>query len=137
MITRHMSDDHHAGAANRGARSGVLRGLTAAIVGAVAVGALVLVAAPGKVFDQLANMNAAWALAAVSLEVGSCLCYVIIFRFFFPEPPAAISRRVAWISMGAGAVLPGGNITSAATTGVLMRDDGLETRQLLVRCAAL
>ncbi len=132
-----MSDEHHGRAANREARPRALRGLATALVGAVAVGALVWVAAPGKVFDQLAEMNAAWALAAVVLEVGSCLCYVIVFRFFFPEPPAAISRRVAWVSMGAGAVLPGGNITSAATTGLLMRNDGLGTRQLLGRCAAL
>lgn len=133
----HMSDEHHGGAANRGTRSRALRGVATAIVGAVCVGALVWVAAPGKVFDQLADMNAAWALAAVALEVGSCLCYVIVFRFFFPEPPAAISRRVAWIAMGAGAVLPGGNITSAAATGLMMRNDGLGTRQLLGRCAAL
>jgi uncharacterized membrane protein YbhN (UPF0104 family) len=132
-----MSDEHHGGAVNRGRRSRVLRGLAAAIVGAVSVGVLVWVAAPGKVFDQVAHMNTAWALAAVALEVGSCLCYVIVFRFFFPEPAAATSRRVAWMSMGAGAVLPGGNITSAAATGVLMRDGGLGTRQLLGRCAAL
>jgi uncharacterized membrane protein YbhN (UPF0104 family) len=132
-----MSDDHVGAAANRTPRLKVVRGLATAIVGAVSVGVLVWVAAPAKVFEQVGDMNAAWALAAVALEVGSCLCYVIVFRFFFPEPPAAASRRVAWIAMGAGAVLPGGNITSAAATGVLMRDAGLGTRQLLGRCAAL
>ena len=50
------------------------------------------------------------ALAAVALELGSCLSYVIVFRHFFPEPPRADGRRVAWLAMGAGAVLPGGNI---------------------------
>jgi uncharacterized membrane protein YbhN (UPF0104 family) len=39
--------------------------------------------------------------------------------------------------MGAGAVLPGGNISSAAATGLLLRRDGLGTRRLLERCAAL
>jgi uncharacterized membrane protein YbhN (UPF0104 family) len=111
--------------------------LATALVGAVSLGVLVWVAAPGKVLDQVGEMNAVWALVAVALEVGSCLCYVIVFRYFFPEPPAATSRRVAWMAMGAGAVLPGGNITSAAATGLLLRDGGLGTRQLLGRCAAL
>src|SRR5262249_26892177 len=51
--------------------------------------------------------------------------------------PRADSRRVAWIAMGAGAVLPGGNISSAAATGLLMRGRGVGTRPLLERCAAL
>jgi uncharacterized membrane protein YbhN (UPF0104 family) len=132
-----MSDLDLGGAETRVRRSRPLRGLATAIVGAISVGVLVWFAAPGKVIDQLGDMNTAWALAAVGLEVGSCLCYVLVFRFFFPEQPAASSRRVAWIAMGAGAVLPGGNITSAAASGLLMRDDGLGTRELLGRCAAL
>jgi uncharacterized membrane protein YbhN (UPF0104 family) len=39
--------------------------------------------------------------------------------------------------MGAGAVLPGGNISSAAATGLLMRRYGAGTRPLVARCAAL
>jgi uncharacterized membrane protein YbhN (UPF0104 family) len=112
-------------------------GLATAIAGAVVIGVLVWVAAPGKVLDQVRDMNTAWLVAAVALEVGSCLSYLIVFRYFFPEPPPPTSRRVAWIAMGAGAVLPGGNISSAAATGVLMRRHGIETRQLLGRCAAL
>ncbi len=132
-----MSREHDRPDANRGTPSRWRRELVTAIAGAVSIGALVWVAAPGKVLDQVADMNAAWVIGAVALEVGSCLGYLIVFRYFFPEPPAATSRRVAWISMGAGAVLPGGNISSAAATGVLMRHHGLGTRQLLGRCAAL
>ncbi len=112
-------------------------GLATAIAGAVVIGVLVWVAAPGKVLDTVRDMNTAWLVAAVALEVGSCLSYLVVFRYFFPEPPPPTSRRVAWIAMGAGAVLPGGNISSAAATGVLMRRHGIETRQLLGRCAAL
>src|ERR1700753_1282104 len=82
-------------------------------------------------------MNPWWVLAAVAFEVASCLSYVIIFRRFFPEPPRSVSRTVAWIAMGAGAVLPGGNISSAAATGVLLRRHGIGARRLLTRCAAL
>ena len=39
--------------------------------------------------------------------------------------------------MGAGAVLPGGNVSSAAATGLLMRRHYVSTRELLRRCAAL
>jgi len=44
---------------------------------------------------------------------------------------------VAWTAMGAGAVLPGGNISSAAATGWLLRGHGISTRRLIERCAAL
>jgi uncharacterized membrane protein YbhN (UPF0104 family) len=39
--------------------------------------------------------------------------------------------------MGAGAVLPGGNFSSAATTGWLLRDHGIGARRLVERCGAL
>jgi len=108
-----------------------------AIVGAASVGLLFWVAPPGKVLDQLGHMNTWWLVGAVGLELGSCLSYVIVFRQFFPEPSRTDSRRVAWIAMGAGAVLPGGNISSAAATGLLLRRHGVGTRELVERCAAL
>jgi uncharacterized membrane protein YbhN (UPF0104 family) len=39
--------------------------------------------------------------------------------------------------MGAGAVLPGGNFSSAATTGWLLRHHGIGARSLIERCGAL
>ncbi len=39
--------------------------------------------------------------------------------------------------MGAGAVLPGGNLSSAAAAGWLLRRHEIGTRPLLTRCAAL
>jgi uncharacterized membrane protein YbhN (UPF0104 family) len=113
------------------------RALATAAVGAVSAGLLLWVAPPGEVLRQIGHMSPAWVLGAIALEVGSCLSYVLIFRRFFPEPPRAVSRRVAWIAMGAGAVLPGGNISSAAATGVLLRRHGIGNRRLLTRCAAL
>ena len=132
-----MSDDCAGEAPNRRKLSRGWRGLGTGIVGAISVGLLVWVAAPEKVLDQIGHLNTTWAMVAVALELGSCLSYVVVFRYFFPEPPRAASRRVAWIAMGAGAVLPGGNISSAAATGLLLRRDGVGTRRLLGRCAAL
>jgi uncharacterized membrane protein YbhN (UPF0104 family) len=108
-----------------------------AIVGALSVGLLLWVAPPDEVIHQIGRMSPAWVGVAIGLEVGSCLSYVIIFRRFFPEPPRATCRQVAWIAMGAGAVLPGGNISSAAATGLLMRQHGIGTRPLVERCATL
>ncbi len=113
------------------------RALGTALLGVASVGLLLWVAPPAEVIDQISEMSPAWVLAAIALELGSCLSYVIVFRRFFPEPPPAVSRRVAWIAMGAGAVLPGGNISSAAATGWLLRRHGIGTQRLLGRCAAL
>lgn len=107
------------------------------LVGAVCSGLLIWVAPPGAVIDQLSDVDPAWLLAAVGLELASCASYLVLFRRFFPEPPRAVSRRVAWMAMGAGAVLPGGNISSAAATGWLLRDHGIGSRRLLGRCGAM
>lgn len=114
-----------------------VRVLGVAILGVVSVGVLLWVAPPSQVIDSIGDMSPAWLLAAVGLEIGSCLSYVVVFRRFFPEPPRAVSRQVAWISMGAGAVLPGGNVSSAAATGWLLRDHGIGARRLVERCGAL
>jgi len=113
------------------------RVLGTALLGLASLGLLLWVAPPGEVIDQIGEMSLVWVLAAIVLELGSCVSYVIVFRRFFPEPPPAVSRRVAWIAMGAGAVLPGGNISSAAATGWLLRRHGIGTQRLLGRCAAL
>jgi uncharacterized membrane protein YbhN (UPF0104 family) len=113
------------------------RVLGTALLGLASLGLLLWVAPPSEVIDQISEMSLAWVLAAIVLEVGSCVSYVIVFRRFFPEAPPAVSRRVAWIAMGAGAVLPGGNISSAAATGWLLRRHGIGTQRLIGRCAAL
>ena len=137
---RTMPADRSADGAARRARPAWRPGwreLATAVAGAASVALLLWVAPPGDVLRQIAHMNPLWVLGAVALELGSCLSYVVVFRRFFPEPPRSVSRRVAWIAMGAGAVLPGGNISSAAATGVLLRRHGIDTRRLLTRCAAL
>ena len=114
-----------------------LRAVAMLAIGALSVGLLVWVAPPEDVIDQIGHMNPGWLGVAVVLEVASCLSYVVVFRRFFPEPPRAVSRQVAWIAMGAGAVLPGGNISSAAATGWLLRRHGVGTWRLLERCGAM
>jgi uncharacterized membrane protein YbhN (UPF0104 family) len=114
-----------------------VRVLGTAAVGVVSLGVLLWVAPPGQVIKSIGDMNPLWLLAAVALEIGSCLSYVVVFRRFFPEPPRKAGRQVAWIAMGAGAVLPGGNFSSAAATGWLLRRHGIGARRLVERCGAL
>ena len=114
-----------------------LRVLAVAGLSVLSVAVLLWVAPPAQVINTIGDMNPGWVLAAVGFELGSCLCYVVVFRRFFPEPPRRVSRQVAWIAMGAGAVLPGGNFSSAATTGWLLRNHGIGTRALVERCGAL
>jgi uncharacterized membrane protein YbhN (UPF0104 family) len=111
--------------------------LGTAMLSVASVAVLLWVAPPAQVIDAIGDMNPVWLLAVVGLELGSCLSYVIVFRRFFPEPSRPVSRRVAWIAMGAGAVLPGGNFSSAATTGWLLRHHDIGARQLIERCGAL
>ena len=114
-----------------------LRALGTAMLGVASVALLLWVAPPAQVVASIGDMSPVWLLAAVGLELGSCLSYVVVFRRFFPEPQRRVSRQVAWIAMGAGAVLPGGNFSSAATTGWLLRHHGIGARRLIERCGAL
>ena len=113
------------------------RWLGTAVIGVLSIGALLWVAPPRQVIRSVAEMDPVWLLAAVGLELGSCLSYVVVFRRFFPEASRPESRRVAWIAMGAGAVLPGGNFSSAATTGLLLRHHRIGAGRLVERCGAL
>jgi uncharacterized membrane protein YbhN (UPF0104 family) len=113
------------------------RRLGTVAIGALSIAALVWVAPPGQVIDTVSDMSPLWLAAAVGLELASCLSYVVVFRRFFPEAPRPVSRRVAWIAMGAGALLPGGNFSSAATTGLLLRHQPTGARGLVARCGAL
>jgi uncharacterized membrane protein YbhN (UPF0104 family) len=124
--------------ANTGStRMRVVRWLGLSLLAVASVGLLFWVAPPDEVLRQIGHMNVWWVIAALGLELGSCFGYVFVFRHFFPEPSRHQSRRVAWMAMGAGAVLPGGNISSAAATGLLLRKSGVSVRELIERCAAL
>jgi uncharacterized membrane protein YbhN (UPF0104 family) len=111
--------------------------LGTAVLSVVSVGVLLWVAPPAQVISSLGEMNPIWLLGAVALEFGSCLSYVAVFRRFFPEPPRNAGRQVAWIAMGASAVLPGGNLSSPVTIGWLLRHHGIGARRLVERSGAL
>jgi uncharacterized membrane protein YbhN (UPF0104 family) len=118
-------------------RRPLLRALAVAVAAVLAAGGLLLVAPPSRVLSTIDRLSPGWLIASFGLELASCLSYPFIFRRFFPEPPRRVARRVAWIAMGAGAVLPGGNFSSAAATGWLLRAHGIGARRLAERCGSM
>jgi uncharacterized membrane protein YbhN (UPF0104 family) len=87
----------------------------------------------GRVRHELGAIDPWWVAAAIGLEVASCASFVIVFRAFFHRVPARLSRRIAWVEMGSGALLPGGGVTSYVLGGLLLSEAGMERRDIVVR----
>ena len=102
-------------------------------------GGTALLAVPGlhDALTQASSINPLWLIGAVALELASCVCFLAIFRRFFAELPAAGARRLAWIEMGSGALLPGGGVGALAAGGVLLRRGGMSTRQVVEKSSGL
>jgi uncharacterized membrane protein YbhN (UPF0104 family) len=102
-------------------------------------GVTLLLAVPGlrDVLAELREVAVLWVIVAVALEIASCLSFVIIFRRFFHDLPAGLSRKVAWAEMGSGALLPGGGAGSLAVGGWLLHLAGMPARQIVRRSSGL
>jgi uncharacterized membrane protein YbhN (UPF0104 family) len=112
--------------------------LAAPVLLSAAIGSLLLAVPPLRgVAGQIARLRPAWVLAAVGLELGSCLAFVVIFRLFFDRVPAGAAREVAWTEQGSGALLPGGGVGALAIGGWLLRRVGMSTRSIVDRSSAL
>ena len=87
----------------------------------------------GRVRHELNAIAPRWIAAGVALEIASCVSFVIVFRAFFDQLPPSLARRIAWIEMGSGALLPGGGVTSYALGGLLLNQAGMDRRRIVVR----
>src|SRR5436190_2133711 len=96
------------------------RAATAALLVVLVVALLLTVPSLHEVFDRFGDMQAGWVVAALVLELLSCLAFVVVFRFFFDTVAPALARRIAWTEMASGALLPGGGVTSLAAGGALL-----------------
>lgn len=112
----------------------------AAVWGLVAAGALSLLLAVGPLRDalgEIGHMNPSWLLVAIGFELASCLSYVLLFgRLFEPARRKSVAKP-AWIGLGAGSILPGGNVAGAAVSGVLLHRDGVSRRRLVEQSSVL
>jgi uncharacterized membrane protein YbhN (UPF0104 family) len=118
--------------------SHLARRVVAALLASGATASLLL-AVPSlrSVAHQIAHLSPGWLIAAVTLELGSCLAFVAIFRLFFDELPARPARRLAWTEQGAGALLPGGGVGALAVGGWLLHQRGMQKRTIIERSSAL
>jgi uncharacterized membrane protein YbhN (UPF0104 family) len=112
---------------------------TIVVVLCSAVIASLLLAVPGLegVARRIEDLNLLWMLAAVFLELGSCVAFVVIFRLFFDEVSAGPARELAWTEQGAGALLPGGGAGALAIGGWLLQRQGVSRQRVIERSSAL
>ncbi len=111
----------------------VRRWLALAILAALLVSVVFAVPSLVGVRHELTRINLWWLAAGIVLEIGSCVSFVTVFRAFFDRVPSRLARRIAWIEMGSGALLPGGGVTSYALGGLLLNRSGMDGRTVVVR----
>jgi hypothetical protein len=121
------------------ARGGqVARRVLVAVLASAAIASLLLaVLGLQGVTKQIAGLSAGWLAAAVALELGSCLAFVVTFRLFFDGLPPGPARELALTEQGAGALLPGGGVGALAIGGWLLRREGLSMQHIVERSSAL
>ncbi len=116
----------------------IARRLLAPVILTAAIGSLLLAVPPLRgVAAEIAHLRPDWILAAVALEVASCLAFVVIFRLYFDEVPAGAARELALTEQGSGALLPGGGVGALAIGGWLLRRVGMSTSAIIDRSSAL
>jgi uncharacterized membrane protein YbhN (UPF0104 family) len=124
--------------ARSGAVASIRRRLLGAVILATATVTVLLAVPPLRgVARQIDAMNPVWVLAAVALELGSCVGYVVIFRLFFDQVPSGPARELAWTEEASGALLPTGGVGALAIGGWLLRQAGMSTRQIVERSSGL
>jgi uncharacterized membrane protein YbhN (UPF0104 family) len=110
---------------------------TIALLGALGVALLIAVPALRPVVREIRHMSPLAIVAAVGLELASCLSFVAIFRLFFDRIPSPEARSLAWTEMSSGALLPGGGVGGLAIGGWLMSLTGARTDWIIRRSSGL
>jgi uncharacterized membrane protein YbhN (UPF0104 family) len=103
----------------------------------LAIGLLLWIDPLGEVLGEVGELDPRWLIAAAGLEFASCVSYVIVFRWLFTPVSRRSAGKLAWLGLGAGAVLPGGNVAGLAASCLLLRREGVPQRWLIVRSSVL
>jgi uncharacterized membrane protein YbhN (UPF0104 family) len=98
-----------------------------------------LIAVPGlrPVVRTIRNIKPVWVIAAIALELGSCVSFVILFRLFFDRLRPPDARALAWTEQASGALLPGGGAGGLAIGGWLIHLTGVPTEWIVRRSGGL
>jgi uncharacterized membrane protein YbhN (UPF0104 family) len=120
-------------------RAGSIRRRVLVLGALLLTGTAVILAVPGlrAAANRASAVQPGWLIGAVALELASCVSFLAIFRRFFDELPVSDARRLAWIEMGSGALLPGGGVGSLAAGGLLLRRGGMSTRRIIEKSSGL
>jgi len=105
----------------------------------VALVAGLLLAVPGLhgVGDVVADLSPGWVVAAVALEILSCVGYVVIFLGVFDRAPIVFGARVALTEMAFGAAVSLGGFGSIAVGAWLLHERGVPVGHVAERSAVL
>jgi uncharacterized membrane protein YbhN (UPF0104 family) len=120
--------------ASRSLRNGLISlGLLVALVTGL------LLAVPGlhQVAEVVTDMNPWWLVAAVVLEILSCLGYVLAFLQVFERAPIRFGARVALSELAFGAAVSVGGAGSVAVGAWLLVDRGAPAGRVAERSAVL
>ncbi|MFL5863401.1 MAG: YbhN family protein [Solirubrobacteraceae bacterium] len=114
------------------------RGLISLVI-LVALVVSLLLAVPGLhgVADEVADMKVGWLVAAVVLEIMSCLGYVVAFLQVFDRAPVRFGARVALSELAFGAAVSLGGAGSIAVGAWLLVDRGGNPARIAERSAVL
>jgi uncharacterized membrane protein YbhN (UPF0104 family) len=107
------------------------------VLAVLAVGLLLWVDPLGDVLGELGQIDPRWLIFAVGLEFASCVSYVMVFRWLFGRVSGRSAGKLAWLGLGAGAVLPGGDVAGLAASCLLLHRHGVPKRRLVVRSSVL
>ena len=103
----------------------------------LAIALLTAVPALRPVMRTIAHINPGWIVAAIALELASCVSFVILFRLFFDRLSPRDARALAWTEMASGALLPGGGAGGLAIGGWLIHLAGAPTGWIIRRSGGL
>ncbi len=114
------------------------RGLISlAILVAIVVGLILAVPGLHGVGSVVAHMQAGWLVAAVGLEILSCLAYVLAFLQVFERAPIRLGSRVALSELAFGTAVSLGGAGSVAVGSWLLIERGARPAPVVERSAVL
>ncbi len=109
----------------------------ALLLGVFILGLLLAVPPLREVLKAIGHMSPGWIAVAIALELASCASFVVVFRLFFAPVPPRQARRLAWVELASGVLLPGGGVGGLAIGGWLLHLAGMSTRSIVQRSSAL
>ncbi len=111
--------------------------ISLAVLVAMAVGLMLAVPSLHDVEHNILRMGIGWVLAAIGLEVLSCVGYIVAFLLVFNRTPRRFGARVALSELAFGSAVALGGAGSVAVGAWLLIERGARPGQVAERSAVL